>query len=411
MKRFWLLLMMLLLLAMPAAAENGEVYVHDPARNVIVIPGAGEAPTPAGSEIVDAYHRGQRLFVTLDTADDRHFLMIVTWMDGFDVRTVEMPWQGAFDDFHIPPEDDASDHNDYFILYLDAMEDFGYLIAREWEGRWILEGINTGWEVIDFAPWGVRQDVYGYWAYGTHEWHDLETMDWTTLPLTFEDAVDALTHEGWLFPKADTAMYASPDKSAEVIVVCEKDTPLRVIRTEGDWAYVGQLILDDRVEQISEPPVGYIPLTELSDMPEGYLPGGELLGWFCQMQVEDGVLTFAPLDGWQDVMPLTVAEGFAEAACEIYRETGYAATPAGFDARLLPYLEAAYLLHIFDVGEARAAVILEDALLLAVEDPWTGEWTLRIVTEEQEQIFGMPGPFGFDRHELSDWDIDIIFVD
>ncbi len=144
-------------------------FVYDLDREKLVILGVGETDMPGmSSAIHDAYDLGQRLFLTFTNFEGQHYLRIVTWADGLDVRTIEMPWSGLFDTYHMSrqPED-----NDHFVLRLDAGEAFGYITVHETHGRWLLTELNTGREVISFAPWP-----------------DIETMDWGSLP----------------FPKAET---------------------------------------------------------------------------------------------------------------------------------------------------------------------------------------------------------------
>ncbi len=400
--------------ALAQTVPSSEVaFVYDMNGEKLILPGVGEIDMPGTSSAIhDAYERGQRLFMTFTNFEGQHFLRIVTWQDDLDVRTIEMPWSGSFDTFHISskPED-----NDFFILYLDATEDFGYITANEVEGRWLLGGMNTGWEVVDFAPWGVSIDVNSHWAYGTHDWQDLETIDWNSFPLTYAEAVQGLQHEGWLFPKMDTPMYAAPDTASAVVVTCPQDTPLRVLRTEGEWVWVGLLDLEEWSGDFRTPPVGYVPLSELADQPETVLPGGEILGWFVTMTVEasthyteEYMLIFTPLDGYYEPFAITVAAGFAEAARAAYREKGYAVTPMGFDESLLPYLDAGYRLIEHETIED--AVLTDSGMLMAIryED---GTWELHIESEYDTLKILMPGPFRFSRGE--DWwgEYGIVFTE
>ncbi len=203
--------------------HGDTAFVHDVDQGKLILPGIGEADLPAGQtcQIADAYIRQQRLFMTIDTADDRHFLYIITWRDGLDVRGIEMPWRGSFDSFHVGSESD-----DHFILHLDANADFGYIVVAEVDGRWLLDTINTGWDAIAVDDWGVRSDVNEYWAYGDCPWRDIETMDWSTLPLTYGEAAAGMTHQGWMFAKEKTRLLASPDNEEAVLMELPADTPL-----------------------------------------------------------------------------------------------------------------------------------------------------------------------------------------
>lgn len=395
--------------ALAAFAEdvvaNAEVaFVHDKGRHQLMIPGAGEVEVPSQASVRDAYNRGPRLFMTLDTADERHFLYIVTWEDGLDVRAMEMPWAGSFDTYHISPN---AEDNDYFVLYLDAAEDFGYIVVEEHESRWQISCINTGWEVLGVQAWGVWDDLNMYPAYGTHPWHDIETMDWNTLPMSYGEAVSVLQNEGWRFAVQDAPLYAEPDASSPVTVTCPQDTPVHVIRTEGDWAWVGLQMTDDDLV----PYVGYMLLSETNALPETVLPGGEVLGWFCTMTVEENVLTFAPVDDYYEFPSLEVAEGFADAVRAVYAQTGYAATPVRFDDALLPYLKG----YVYPRQTVCDAFLTDEALLLSVYDPDKNACLLQILAElpegERETSLLMPGAFRFDRRNVDRWKIGITFVE
>ncbi len=373
------------------------IFTHDRTRNTLQIPGREETAMPEGGVISDAYDRQQRLFMTIDTADGRHFLYIITWQDGLDVRAIEIPWSGYFDSYHV------GDSNDCIYLWLEMFEDEdGRIAAYEEDGRWILDMVGAN-DLFFFTPYGVQQDMYRFWAYGTHPWNDIETMDWTTLPLTYADAVAGLSREGWRFPHESQPIYAAPDVGAELVALCPKDTPVCVIRTEGEWAYVGAQLLDED----GHPCVGYMLTSALEEMPlqSHVLPGGELCGWFVMMTVENDLLTFAPIDFWTNYqpIPIEVRSGFIDAARAAYQEKGYAATPIGFDESLLPHLKD-YWMERETVCDA---IVTDSMLALAVRKDWNNgdsEWLLRIVNGTQEVTnrsdLRMPRPFRFDRERV-----------
>ncbi len=385
---------------------SGEVgFRHDRRNSRLIIPGVGEAAMPEGAEIYDAYIRQQRLFMLLDTAGGGHGLRIVTWRDGIDVLDIAMPWSGGFDTFHVGPTAD-----DHFILYLDTENpDFGYIVANEAEdGRWLLNTINTGWGVLEVTDWGVRDDMEEYWAYGACPWRDLAAMDWTTLPLTCWDALEAMEHEGWRFAAEGTKLFSAMDEASAVLMDVTVDTPLCLLKVEGDWAFVGvQKEWEGEADWYYGPWVGYVPVAMMNELPVNVLPGGEMGGWFVTMTVEEEQdsscgchtytrtrMTFAPLDGWYDSASIEVEEGFAEAALAAYRETGYAATPMGFAESLLPYLWDS-------AGEevVRDAVLTEGGLVLCLYDEFYDRWELILVRMEDGYWtnFRMSGPFRFTR--------------
>ncbi len=378
--------------------SNAEVvFNHDRTQNTLKIPGMDAMAMPEGGVIQDAYDRQQRLFMTIDTADGSHFLYIVTWQDGLDVRAIEIPWSGYFDSYHV------GDSNDCIYLWLEMFEDEdGRIAAYEEDGRWTL-GLVTARDQFYFTPYGVQRDMYSFYAYGTHPWNDIETMDWNTLPLTYEDAVAGLSREGWRFPHESQPIYAAPDVGAELVALCPKDTPVCVIRTEGEWAYVGAQLLDEN----DYPCVGYMLTSALEEMPlqSHVLPGGEIGGWFVMMTVENDLLTFAPIDFWTDYQPISVEvrAGFAGMARAVYQEKGYAATPVSFDETLLPYLRDYYP----ERETICDAIVTDSMLALAVRKDWddgNSEWLLRIVNGTQEVTnrsdLLMPGPFRFDRERV-----------
>lgn len=356
---------------------------------VLLLPDGTEVAIPA-SEISQAYVRNQRLFLSLVLGDGTHLLRIVTWRDGLDVRDVPVPWAFWLDDYH------AGEDGDDLCLMLDYTEEY-QIYAQYADGRWRLSGFNTGREVYGLAANAVSLWLESYWAYGNHPWSDLETLDFATLPLTHTELLSHITREGWFFPTEDVTLWAAPSQEGDAPYQIPADTPLPVIRIEGEWAYVG---IHNADEYGAEPITGYVPLANLSEMPVNVLPGGEQNGWFYTMTVKDGVLTFLNLrDEYDQYMSIPVESTFAAAARETYRQTGFAATPHRFDPALYPHIDPCV-----QFWETLKDVYIEGDKVVCAIDSRTGEHLLRIVTAFEPRVsyqeFVMPAPFHFDREGL-----------
>ncbi len=372
--------------------DAGEwVFSVEPDGSVMRLPSGEELPLPEMDNIdaiAGAYDRGSRIFLSVDTADGGHLLRIVTKGETAEVLDIPVPWTCWFDSYHVGPNDDT-------VLYpsFDVGGPDEYLeMSFEWEdGCWKLDVINNGWEVIGFREYDISRDTDLNVVFGVHPWHTLETLDWSTLPRTFAQAAAGMTKEGWLFAAEDLSLRASPDGAAETVASCAADTPLAVIRFEGEWALVGL-----HQEDMWGPNTGYVPVESLRAEPVSAIPGGEADGWFYTMTVEDGLLRFDSPMTECPFTPLRVYGGFEGVARALFREQGYAATPARFDPALYPYLDGL----IYEEYAIHDLFLTENAAVISV-DMGEGRCRLEIVSDPAEKAEDtnvyMPAPFHFDR--------------
>lgn len=80
-------------------------------------------------------------------------------------------------------------------------------------------------------------------VYGDHPWTDVSTMDWSSIPATFEAAVSAADLSHWAKvnnpnPKDRLHLRTAPSKTAASLGKFYNNTPVRILKIQGDWAEV-----------------------------------------------------------------------------------------------------------------------------------------------------------------------------
>ncbi|MDO4741675.1 MAG: SH3 domain-containing protein [Eubacteriales bacterium] len=79
--------------------------------------------------------------------------------------------------------------------------------------------------------------------FGDHPWSDMQTIDWDTLPASFEEAKAHVKPDGWAIvanpdPADRLHLRERADRGSASLGKYYNGTPVRVIALEGDWAQV-----------------------------------------------------------------------------------------------------------------------------------------------------------------------------
>lgn len=315
--------------ALKTLAEAEAAFEITLQPSVLRLTDGREIPVPS-SEICTGYDVPGRYLLTMECPDGGYQLLIITADETLDVLRVNLPWPAGFDSFHI------GTMKDHFILLprWDEPYEASELVFAEEEGRWFLTCINNGCEVIGIGDTSVMRDVDDWPVTGLHPWHDLTEMDLSALPHSYEEMTATLQSEGWAFLTAGTSLYAAPDAEMPCATIEHADTPIHVLRREGEWSLV--------VPNCEENAV-YVSTSALLTLPETVLPGGEWDGVFATLTVEDGIANFQPLPksaSAEEVTfaPFPVLEGFEEAVLRAYQTEGGAITPMSISAQVAPTL-------------------------------------------------------------------------
>lgn len=147
--------------------------------------------------------------------------------------------------YEAPEEDDGFDATSMSYISAD------FVLSRTDTAAWTLtqvvltgegydlnaDSISTGNYQLDVDGW-LNSDVY----YGVPPWQDLRTLDFSSIPLHYEDALPLLNREGLAVTRADqknneTPLYAARDAAEPTYIVYDR-TPLHVLETADGWARV-----------------------------------------------------------------------------------------------------------------------------------------------------------------------------
>lgn len=128
-------------------------------------------------------------------------------------------------------------------------------------------GIGGGYDLVSLKPyadgrWGVSlfypQGGEGLfcvgpnWVYegagvpplvGDHPWSDITCMDWSTLPVSYEDALSQVDHSGWALvnnpdPMDRLNLRSQPDIKSTSLGKYYNGAPVRIVENKGEWAKV-----------------------------------------------------------------------------------------------------------------------------------------------------------------------------
>ena len=78
---------------------------------------------------------------------------------------------------------------------------------------------------------------------GDHPWSDITTIDWSTLPDSYEDALSKVDRSGWALvtnpnPADRLNLRAQPDKKSPSLGKYYSGAPVRILENTGEWARV-----------------------------------------------------------------------------------------------------------------------------------------------------------------------------
>lgn len=84
---------------------------------------------------------------------------------------------------------------------------------------------------------------------GDHPWNDITRMDWSSLPASYEDAVDQLDSSAWArVHNPDSSdrlnLRTQPDKKSASLGKYYNGVPVRILENKGEWAKVDILGLE-----------------------------------------------------------------------------------------------------------------------------------------------------------------------
>ncbi len=92
----------------------------------------------------------------------------------------------------------------------------------------------------------MRNDMESHIFIGEHPWSDITKIDWTSLPHTWQEALDALDTSHYAVvnnpdPADRLHLRALPDRSSRSLGKYYNGTPAKVLESEGDWVQVDVL--------------------------------------------------------------------------------------------------------------------------------------------------------------------------
>ena len=78
---------------------------------------------------------------------------------------------------------------------------------------------------------------------GDHPWSDITTIDWSSLPADYEDALSQVDHSNWALvnnpdPKDRLHLRVEPDRKSDSLGKYYNGAPVRILENKGEWARV-----------------------------------------------------------------------------------------------------------------------------------------------------------------------------
>ena len=128
--------------------------------------------------------------------------------------------------------------NKSFTLFVNKAS-LGYPLAPYGETWGILMGddqVGNFWEIVERSPNSA-------WTFGSHPWSDIAKMDWTHMPDSEWDVLDAMNTEGWATPYSPNYndrvhLRAAPREDAVSLGKYYNGTPIRVLEQGAQWTHV-----------------------------------------------------------------------------------------------------------------------------------------------------------------------------
>ena len=128
--------------------------------------------------------------------------------------------------------------NKSFTLFMND-EKRGYTLAPYGETWGVLMGddqVGNFWVNIERSPNSA-------WTFGSHPWSDIAVIDWTSMPDSEWDVLEAMNTEGWATPCSPNYhdrvhLRAAPRKDAVSLGKYYNGTPIRVLDRGETWTHV-----------------------------------------------------------------------------------------------------------------------------------------------------------------------------
>lgn len=124
------------------------------------------------------------------------------------------------------------------VLYWESPVhgDLDFLVRLQPDGSWLIEEVDSYWHILTYAPSGVF-DEFGPCCWGELLIsRDVTQVDWLTFPVTVEDAAAHMDTSDRAIVAAETLLYDAPD--GEAVARYYPGTPLLILSIQEDWLCV-----------------------------------------------------------------------------------------------------------------------------------------------------------------------------
>ena len=113
------------------------------------------------------------------------------------------------------------------------------------DGTWGVSLITPdGDDLFTLGQYGIYGDVHEvYGHFGDHPWSDITTIDWTSLPLSYEESISRIDSTSWAVvsnPSREDRLHlrAAPDQDAVSYGKYYNRTPVQIRKYGKDWCAV-----------------------------------------------------------------------------------------------------------------------------------------------------------------------------
>ncbi|MDD3336020.1 MAG: SH3 domain-containing protein [Eubacteriales bacterium] len=204
-------------------------------------------------------------------------------------------------------------------------------------GVYSLMGYHRDSEDLIFGPNVLyRAEDPSTLCIGAHPWSDIRSIDWSTLPTSFDEAVDSVNGDDWAIvrnpnPQDRLHLREKPDKTARSLGKYYSGTPVRVLESVGAWTRVniGGIVEGWMMTEYLSFQQPYV--VSLNAMPELYFKNGSAELYAqpntsaeCRVVTNDyGMKVIGVIgDEWTHVwFPLTAETGYIMAS-ELFKGNG-----------------------------------------------------------------------------------------